>query len=133
MTNLANVFQPAIDALEKDLADLERQANGLVSSINLLRAKAGLPPRPGGWSGRSSESGDPQGGGALNLTLHSDRFTGKKMGAAVREYLEIRKASGADAPATSREIFDALKAGGFVSGAKDDATAMVVLRTLLRK
>lgn len=50
MTNPANAFQPAIDALEKDYADLERQANGLLQSINLLREKAGLPPRPGAWS-----------------------------------------------------------------------------------
>jgi hypothetical protein len=50
MTNLASAFQPAIDALEKDLSDLERQANGLLQSINLLRDKAGLPPRPGGWN-----------------------------------------------------------------------------------
>lgn len=28
MTNPANAFQPAIDALEKDLGELERQANG---------------------------------------------------------------------------------------------------------
>jgi hypothetical protein len=69
----------------------------------------------------------------VSIRLHSDNFTGKKMGAAVREYLEMRKASGGDAPASTREIFDALKEGGFASGAKDDATALVVLRTMLRK
>jgi hypothetical protein len=132
MTNPASAFQPAIDALEHDLTDLERQANGLLQSINLLRSKAGLPPRPGGgWSeGVSSGASTPAGG---KIVLHSDTFTGKKMGSAVREYLEMRKRSGGDAPATSREIFDALKEGGFVSGAKDDATALVVLRTMLRK
>lgn len=131
MTNLASAFQPAIDALEKDLADLERQANGLLQSINLLRDKAGLPPRPGNWSPGSSAGGGA--GDGAPIKLHSDTFTGKKLGSAVREYLEMRKKSGADAPATSREIFDALKEGGFVSGAKDDATGMVVLRTMLRK
>lgn len=45
----------------------------------------------------------------------------------------MRKNSGGDAPASSREIFDALKDGGFVSRAKDNATALVVLRTMLRK
>ena len=44
MTTLASVLQPAIDELEKDLAELERKANGLLTSINVLRAKAGLPP-----------------------------------------------------------------------------------------
>jgi hypothetical protein len=131
MTNPASVFQPAIDALEKDLADLERQANGLVDSINLLRAKAGLPPRPGGWKPHAPTGAAPS--AAVNVKLHSDSFTGKKLGSAVREYLEMRKRSGSDAPATSREIFDALKQGGFVSGAKDDQTALVVLRTMLRK
>jgi hypothetical protein len=133
MTNPASAFQPAIDALEKDLADLERQANGLLQSINLLREKSGLPPRPGGWQPTQSQSGAPGSGGGASVQLHSDSFTGKKLGSAVREYLEMRKRSGGDAPATSREIFDALKEGGFVSGAKDDATALVVLRTMLRK
>src|SRR5437764_3911041 len=116
MTNHESVFQPAIDALEKDLADLERQANGLLESINLLRAKAGLPPRPGGWKPQA-QPGAPSGGSG-SVKLHSDSFAGKKLGSATREYLEIRKRSGGDAPATSREIFDALKEGGFVSGAK---------------
>lgn len=131
MTNPASAFQPAIDALEKDFADLERQANGLLQSINLLRSKAGLPPKPGGWQPDKAPGGP--GVGASSVSLHSDSFTGKKLGSAVREYLEMRKRSGGDAPATSREIFDALKDGGFVSGAKDAATAMVVLRTMLRK
>ncbi len=131
MTNPANAFQPAIDALEKDFADLERQANGLLQSINLLREKAGLPPRPGGWNPQGSHGGPST--GSASVKLHSDSFTGKKLGSAVREYLEMRKRSGGDAPATTREIFDALKDGGYVSAAKDDATGMVVLRTMLRK
>ncbi len=131
MTSPASAFQPAINALEKDLADLERQANGLLQSINLLREKAGLPPRPGGFLASSGHG--PSGDGPSAIKLHSDTFTGKKLGSAVREYLEMRKKSGADAPATSREIFDALKEGGFISGAKDDATGLVVLRTMLRK
>jgi hypothetical protein len=132
MTNPASAFQPAIDALEKDYADLERQANALLVSINLLREKAGLPPKPGGWQ-PGLPSGTASGTGASHLKLHSDTFTGKKLGSAVREFLEMRKRSGGDAPATAREIFDGLKEGGFVSNAKDDATALVVLRTMLRK
>jgi hypothetical protein len=132
MTNPASAFQPAIEALEKDYADLERQANGLLQSINLLREKAGLPPRPGAWNPAGAVGTTHAAAGPV-LKLHSDSFTGKKLGSAVREFLEMRKQSGGDAPATSREIFDALKEGGFVSGAKDDATALVVLRTMLRK
>jgi hypothetical protein len=131
MTNLANAFQPAIDALEKDLADLERQGNALLTSINLLREKAGLPPRPGNFNAGKAEAGASQTGGSIKL--HSDTFTGMKLASAVRSYLEMRKQSGGDAPATTREIFDALKEGGFVSNAKDEAIGMVVLRTMLRK
>ncbi len=129
--NPATAFQPAIDALEKDYGDLERQANALLTSINVLRAKAGLPPHPGSWS--ATPERNSVGGGATPITVQSDSFAGKKLGSAVREYLEMRKASGGDKPATTREIFDALKEGGFQSGAKDDATALVVLRTMLRK
>ena len=133
MVDLASAFQPAIDALEKDYGDLERQANGLLTSINLLRQKAGLPPRPSGWWSSEAAQAAVGAAGSTPVTLHSDTFTGKKLASAVREYLTMRKNSGADPPATSRQIFDALKEGGFHSGAKDDATALVVLRTMLRK
>ena len=46
MTNPASAFQPAIDALEKDLADLERQANGLLQR-QLLREKSRSAPEAG--------------------------------------------------------------------------------------
>jgi hypothetical protein len=129
MTNLLNVYQPAIEALEKELTDLERQANALLTSINLLREKSGLPLRVSHFTPSAAR----EGGKPVSVHLHSDAFTGMKLGSAVRKYLEMRKQSGGDAPATTREVFDALKDGGFVSGAKDDATGMVVLRTMLRK
>lgn len=52
----------AIDALEKDLADLERQGNALLTTINVLREKAGQPPRPsfGGGGGPAPASSDRQ-------------------------------------------------------------------------
>jgi hypothetical protein len=131
MTIPAGAFQPAIDALEEDYTDLERQANALLTSINILRAKAGLPPRPSGFGPAAAEGTRRSHSG--HMPIQSDTFTGKKLGSAVRQFLEMRKAGGGDAPATTREIFDALKEGGFVSGAKDEATGMVVLRTMLRK
>jgi hypothetical protein len=134
MTNLASALQPAIDALEQDLTDLERRGNALLVSINVLREKAGLPPRPGGFSGfTNGVAATGTVGKPVSIAIHSDTFLGKKLGTAVREYLEKRKASGGDAPATPREIFDSLKLGGFAFGSKDETTALTVLRAVLRK
>jgi len=130
MEDAARALQPAIEMLEGDLADLERQVNGLLTSINLLRQRAGLPPRLGPSFTSDTKARETAGG---VIKLHSDTFTGKKLASAVREFLDMRKNAGLDAPATSREIFSALKEGGFASGAKDDSTALVVLRTMLRK
>lgn len=133
MSNLASAFQPAIDALEQEFSDLERQANALLTSINVLRARAGLPPKPGGFFDGQGTGAEQKRTSPGSVAIRSDAFVGKRMRAAVREYLQMRKDANIDAPATTREILDALKDGGFESGAKDDATAMVVLRTMLRK
>lgn len=131
---MSNPFQSAIDALEKELAPIERQRNELLTTINVLRAKANLPPRPdtpspGGGGGQSGEAP-----AATLTTLKNDTFFGKRMGTAAREYLEMRyaAANGTD-PATTRQIFDALKAGGFVFETRDDGVAMISLRNMLRK
>ena len=70
MSDPASAFQPAIDALEKDGGPRARQANGLLQSINLLREKAGLPPRPGGgWNPERTPNG--QGSSDSAVRLHS--------------------------------------------------------------
>lgn len=132
MTTTVSALQPAIDALEKDLTELERQGNALLTTINVLRAKAGLPPRPGAWAAGPDASTSPE-AGRVPLAIRSDSFVGKRMGSAAREYLEMRKAAGIDAPATVREIFDSLKEGGFDFRSKDDGNAIIVLRAMLRK
>ena len=130
MISDASPFQAAIDELEKDIRDLERKWIGLVDAVNILRAKAGLPPRdPSGPGG--DDSGTSRSGGVAQ-SIGSDQFYGKRMGAAAREYLEMRKASGAG-PAKPREIYEALKAGGYEFRGKDESNQMVVLRTTLRK
>lgn len=135
MINQANPFQAAIDELEKDLSDAERHANALLSAINVLRAKSGLPPRtPGGGSGdgiRSSVS-VPTGPVPTASNIKQDTFFGKRMGTAAREFLEMRKSQGLG-PAKAREIFDALKAGGFQFNTKDDTTSIVSLRNTITK
>lgn len=126
--------QATIDTLERKLTELERKGNALVEVINDLRREDGLPPRGpfGGGGGGSHASG---GGGASITTIKPDTFYGKKMQTAVREYLEMRKvaAGGTTNPATPREIYDAITKGGYEFEAKDEATALVSLRSLLRK
>lgn len=131
MEGAGSPFRAAIDELEKDIAALERKRNGLVDAVNVLRDKAGLPPHePTGLDGDSG-GGSPSTGSATS-TLSSDQFYGRRMGAAAREYLEMRKASG-EGPAKPRAIYEALKSGGYEFRGKDETNQMVVLRTTLRK
>jgi hypothetical protein len=131
MATQQNPFQPAIDELEKDLIETERHKNALLSAINVLRGKAGLPPRPEG-GGEANNPNIPRGDSPL--TIRNDAFFGKRMGTAARTYLEMRHAAaGTTNPATPREIFDALKQGGFVFETKDDSVAIISLRNMLRK
>lgn len=130
---MSNPFQPAIDELEKDLVPIERKRNELVSTINVLRAKAGLPPRPDNSGPGGSQPHDAGKSLALSQLKH-DSFFGKRMGTAAREYLEMRFAAvNGTNPASVREIFDALKEGGFVFETKHNNVAMISLRNMLRK
>src|SRR5690348_2112632 len=127
MTNPVNPFQSAIDELEKDLNEAERHANALLSAINVLRAKSGLPPRSpdgGGMDGIQSGVSTSPGPGPTISHIKHDTFFGKRMGTAAREFLEMRKSQG-HGPAKAREIFDALRAGGFQFNTKDDSIAIV--------
>ena len=125
-------FQPAIDELEKELANVERQRNGLLSTIGFLREKAGQSPRPpsgdGGlpFDGSGSQEQSP-------VSIQHDTFFGKKMSTSARLYLEMRKKAGGQAPATPKEILTALKEGGHQFETKDDHVAGVSLRNMLRK
>jgi hypothetical protein len=142
-------LETVIATLTRRLRDTERRANELIGAskelretINLLCAQAGLPPRfPTGGGGGDDEgseiaseaSGEPlpaTGGRAIRIA--ADSFFGKRQATAIRELLEMRRAS-SEGPARPREIYDALRAGGYAFKAKDDETALVSLRALLRK
>lgn len=117
------VLMPAINMLQQKLDDAERHAAGIRDALNLLRKEAGLPEVTASTGGAAQAS---------ITQIKSDTFYGKRQQTAVREYLEMRKLQDLG-PARPREIFDALKAGGFQYEAKDDNIAMVGLRALLRK
>lgn len=121
---MSDQFTSAIAALERRLADAEKRADGIRSAINLLCEEAGMAPR---YKAAASQSTD-----RIDADIKPDRFYGKKQSTAAREYLEMRRAQG-HGPAKPREIFDALKQGGYRFEAKDDEVALVGLRALLRK
>lgn len=122
---MSSDLNPAIDALERRLAELEQKANELRGAINVLCAETGMPPR--------YQDTPKQGiGGGTITSIKDDTFYGKRQRTAAKEYLKMRKAQGLG-PAKPREIFDALKAGGYQFEAKDDEVALVGLRAMLRK
>jgi hypothetical protein len=121
-------LSPAIQALERRLEELEHKANELRSAINVLCAESGLPPR---YSESGSGVSDKSSTGKITQ-IRDDTFYGKKQQTAVREYLEMRATQDLG-PAKPREIFEALKAGGYQFEAKDDDIALVSLRAMLRK
>ena len=120
--------------LEGRLETLVRKGNALVEVINDLRAGEGLSPLPpldggGGGGGVAAPSG-----GTAMTQIKPDSFYGKKLQTAIREYLELRYtiAHGTN-PATPKEIYEAITAGGYQFEAKTADIAMVGMRALLRK
>jgi len=122
---MSNDLLPAITVLEQELNEIETKAKTLLGTVNMLRERAGMPPRSA-----FAEDG-ASGGGAIN-EIRPDTFYGKRLQTAVREYLEMRKAKGMG-PAKPREIYDAVVAGGYQFDATSDDIALVGLRAMLRK
>jgi hypothetical protein len=128
------------------LRDKERKVNEFIGAadelretINLLCAQAGLSPRfpTGGGNDDGTHEpteagGEPSAPSAHPTRISPDSFFGKRQATAIRELLEMRRAGG-DGPARPREIYDSLRSGGYTFKAKDDETALVGLRALLRK
>ena len=116
-------FKPAIEALQADLADLERQAAETKQVINRLCTRAGIEPLYPDASASST---------ATPGSLRSDSFYGKAITTAVREYLEMRRSAGLG-PASPREIYEALDKGGYTFETKDATNALISLRSTIRK
>ena len=100
--------------------------DALIHALNVLRAEVGMPP----YTPSSASGGEP--GRTASLKIKPDVFFNKRQHTAIREYLKMRQAHGLG-PATPREIYEALKKGGFQYEARDDQVALVGLRALLRR
>ncbi|HXO68381.1 MAG TPA: hypothetical protein VN838_05410, partial [Bradyrhizobium sp.] len=90
-------------------------------TINTLCKEAGYKPRYSETSNHSTKV----------TQISDDTFYGQKQTPAMRAYLDMRKAQGLG-PATPREIYEAIKSGGYVFEAKDAEVALVGMRALLR-
>jgi hypothetical protein len=118
-------FLPAIEALKKDLSEFEKKIAETKSMINRLCELAGEQPL---YADIQSANGAPQ---TLN-SIQADTFYGKVITTASREYLEMRKVAGLG-PASPREIYEALRDGGFKFDTKIENNAITGVRNTLRK
>jgi hypothetical protein len=119
---MPNELDPAIAAFERRREDALASVAECERTINTLCKEAGYPPR---YTETSVNN-------ATKVTqISDDTFYGQKQTPAMRMYLEMRKAQGLG-PATPREIYEAIKSGGYVFEAKDAEVALVGMRALLR-
>lgn len=116
-------FRPAIEALQKDLADQERKVIETKTMINKLCELTGDAPMYADV-GQASEP--------TIANIMSDTFYGKSLSAAAREYLEMRRLANLG-PTNPREVFEALQQGGFAFDTKDETNAISGVRQTMRK
>lgn len=116
-------LQPAIDALQQELAEQERKVNQTKALINRLCEAGGMPIMYADAGGGSQPS---------IASIRGDTFYGKSVTTAAREYLEMRKGANLG-PASTRAIYDALVQGGFQFETTDANNAMTGIRAVMRK
>jgi hypothetical protein len=122
------VTEAAIAKLERSIEEYEQKIRALRAAINTMCEDAGESPR---YADAMMIGNGATAGAAKINKIQDDTFYGKKQTPAMREYLEMRKAQGMG-PATPREIYEAIKVGGYQFETKDDTIALVGIRALLR-
>jgi hypothetical protein len=127
MTETQNEFLPAIGRLVAEVDKRDAETWEMKRTVNKLCSFAGLPPK-------YADNGTDGGGGSRG-PLRADQFYGKPLATAVREYMEMRGApsTGGQGAATVKDIFLALKEGGYAFDTRNDANAMRGLRISLAK
>jgi|SRR5882672_3389028 len=118
---MENELLNTIESLTNRATAKEEEANKLKKLVNELCAEAGI---------QSRFLHIQEAGGAT--TIRSDQFYGLSLTAAIRSYLEIRKARNLGA-ATITDIFRAIKEGGYKFSTKTDEIARIVVASALRK
>lgn len=110
----------AIQDLEKKLVIQLTAVGKTKSAINLLSETIDEPPPYMEASEEPTKNGE--GGAASNtakaISVRSDEFFSKTFSASVREVLQMRKAVGLG-PASSEEIYEVLKRGGYAFDSRD--------------
>jgi hypothetical protein len=120
-------YLPAINRLTADIEAQESKLAEMKRMVNTLCGYAGIAAR---YQNVNAGARD-----VSIANLKSDQFYGKPQATAVREYLEMRGApsTGGLGAASVREIYKALKDGGFAFDTKNEENAMRGLRISLAK
>lgn len=111
-----------IEVLTKRVVDKEEEANKLKKLVNELCAEAEIAIR---------YPSIPQAGASISA-IRPDQYYGQTLTAAIRNYLEQRKASGLGAAALP-EIYSAIRDGGYKFESKSEDNAKIVVGNTLRK
>lgn len=115
-------LQPAIEALQRDITDLEQQILETKQVINRLCKKSGIDPLYPDATLTATGAG-----------IVGDSFYGKPITTAAREFLEMKRATTGSGPATARQVYEALIKGGYKFEARDENIALISVRSTLRK
>lgn len=119
---MSDDIQNTIEVLAKRVAAKEEEANKLKKLVNELCAEAGISPR---------YPNVVETGAALGKA-RSDQYYGQPLTAAIRGYLEQRKAAGLGA-ASLEEIYSAVRDGGYKFESKNESNARTSVGNTLRK
>lgn len=122
---MSTEFDPAIAKLQEQLQEQEQKVIHLKQMINQLCEFAGKPAL-------YTEAEFEHSASRTGPTIQSDEFYGQPLASSVRKILEKRRAANLG-PATVREIYEALKEGGYNFETKNEANAMRGLRVSLSK
>ena len=118
------------DHIQKTIADLQEKLRGQEADVSatkrMINELCKLIGSPEQFAAEDTDQKQHVG------SIRSDQFYGRKMASVVREYLEMRRASGQGAAKFS-EIYSALVSGGYDFDTKNDEISKASLRGAIGK